>query len=207
MKLLLYSDYKLSPDQLDVLIELVGKDPQDITIASITNPVDVYEDTDWVKESVGSLEVKGSKAENVDLRQYQGKPDGLREKLASYDVIWISGGHTYYLRWLLRETGADQIIIDLVRDGKVYAGWSAGACVAGTSIHHFEFSDDPKDTPAMIYEGLGLIDGVILPHMNTDDFVAGMTEANKKFIQEGYTTYPLDDGQAVVVNGDELKVI
>lgn len=207
MKLLLYSDYKLAPDQLDILIGLVGKPPQDITIAAITNSVDVYDDNDWVKDSVGSLEIKGSQAEVVDLRQYRGNPAGLREKLASKDVIWISGGHTYYLRWLLRETGADDIIVDLVRAGKVYAGWSAGACVAGVNIQHFEFSDDPKDAPEMIYEGLGLIDGVIIPHMNSSDFVAGMTEANEKFTKEGYTTYPLNDGQAVLVNGGQPKVI
>jgi dipeptidase E len=207
MKLLLYSDYKMSPDQLDVLIEMVGKDPQDITIAAITNSVDVYDDTEWVKESVGSLETKGSQAEVVDLRQYRGNPAGLREKLASKDVIWLCGGHTYYLRWLLRDTGADAIITDLVRSGKVYSGWSAGACVAGVNIHYFEFSDDPKDAPEMIYDGLGLLDGIVLPHMNSDDFVEGMTEANNKFIQEGYTTYPLNDGQAVVVNDGEPKVI
>jgi dipeptidase E len=207
MKLLLYSDYKLSAEQLDVLIDLVGKPPQDITIAAITNSVDVYDDTDWVKESVSSLEGKGSQAEKIDLRQYRGNSNGLRDKLASKDVIWISGGHTYYLRWLLRETGADEIITDLVRGGKVYSGWSAGACVAGVNIQYFEFSDDPKDAPEMIYEGLGLINAVILPHMNSDDFIAGMTEANEKFNAEGYTTYPLNDGQAVVVNDGAPKVI
>jgi len=67
----------------------------------------------------------------VDLRNWRNKREALREKLASKDVIWLGGGNTYYLRWILKETGADDIIINLVQQGKVYAGWSAGAMVAG----------------------------------------------------------------------------
>lgn len=207
MKLLLYSSYKLAPDHLDALMDLTGKAPQDITFAVISNAVDVYEQSDWVQESVAALTVRGSQVQPVDLRKWKGNPHGLRDILAASDVIWVCGGHTYYLRWLMRETGADDVITELVRAGKVYAGWSAGACIAGPTLKYLEPFDDPKDAPEMIYEGLGLTDAVILPHVDMDDFAEGMERANQKLQREGYHTVPLREDQALLVDGDTQTLI
>src|SRR5690606_6659047 len=113
----------------------------------------------------------------------------------------------YYLRWLMRETGADEIITGLVRHGKVYAGWSAGACIAGPTLKYLERFDDPKDAPEMTYNGLGLTDAVILPHVDMDDFAEGMQQANQQLQQEGYHTVPLREDQALLVDGDTQTLI
>lgn len=99
MKMLLYSSYLISAEHNAALGGLVGKDPRDITIAAIANATDVVPDAEWwVTESRDALTRDGAQMEVVDLREWRGDRDGLRAKLASKDVIWLCGGHTYYLR-------------------------------------------------------------------------------------------------------------
>ncbi len=51
--------------------------------------------------------------------------------LKRFDALLITGGNPYYLRSLMKITGADEIITDLMQRGAVYAGASAAAVVAG----------------------------------------------------------------------------
>src|SRR5262245_40562172 len=208
MKLFLYSSYLISSEHCQVLCQLTGKAPDEITFAAIDNAADVFPDSEtWVGESRDALKSQGSQVEVVDLRSWRDKRVGLHEKLASKDVIWLCGGHGYYLRWLLRESGADNIIKTLVRQGKVYAGWSAGAVMAGPSLQYFDIFDDPKDAPEMIWDGLGLTDIVVIPHMDLKEFEEGMKKINEQFKQDGFATAPLREDQALLINGTEQRVI
>jgi len=47
----------------------------------------------------------------------------------------------------LKSTGADQLLADAVRNGKLYAGSSAGAIIAGPSIEPATVMDDPSTAP------------------------------------------------------------
>ena len=123
-------------------------------------------------------------------------------------MVWVCGGHTYYLRWILSASGADKTLIDFVGKGKVYAGWSAGAIVAGPTTKHFDLmGDNPTDAPQSIFEGLHLTDKVIVPHIDNPDFDKGAAQAGKKLTEDGYQTIPLQDDQVVVIDGDQLKII
>ncbi|HEX8681290.1 MAG TPA: Type 1 glutamine amidotransferase-like domain-containing protein, partial [Ardenticatenaceae bacterium] len=114
MKLFLYSSYLLSSEHSTALANLIGKESSEISFAAITNATDVFADSqEWIDESIDSLRCLGSQVEVVDLRNWRDNRMGLREKLTSKDVIWLCGGHTYYLRWILKETGADEMIKEL----------------------------------------------------------------------------------------------
>jgi dipeptidase E len=208
VKLFLYSSFQISPENSAALNRLVGKDPKEITIAAIENATDIIDDAkDWVADSRNSLITHGGQVEVVDLRNWQKNPAGLREKLASKDVIWLCGGHTFYLRWMLKKTGADSIIKELVQQGKVYAGWSAGAVVAGPTLRLFDRFDDPKDAPEAVWDGLGLTNIVTVIHMDNPAFADEMKKINQELLQAGFTTAPLNEAQALMIDGDEQKVI
>jgi dipeptidase E len=137
-KLFLYS-LALSENQAAALTRLVGKDPAQITFALIENAADVIPNSkDWLGGFREMLRSKGYQLEILDLRKWKYKKTELYQKLASKDVIWLGGGNTFYLRWILKDTGADNIIQDLVEKGKIYAGWSAGAVVAGPTLQHLK---------------------------------------------------------------------
>ncbi len=208
MKLFLYS-LQLSKQQCLALNELTGKPAGDTTVAIIENAADVIPDSeDWVRGVRGGIENFGYQAEPVDLKSYRGKSLQLKEKLSSKDVLWLGGGHTYYLRWILKETGADDIIADLVHQGKVLAGWSAGAIAAGPTTKHFDrMGDDPAGAPGLVETGLRLTDMVVVPHIDNLDFAKGAQKAKQLLMADGYQVQPLSDTQVLVINGSTHKII
>jgi dipeptidase E len=208
MKLFLYSSYLLSPEHRDALHRLVGKPPEDIRFAAIENAVDAQDGaTEWVQDSRNALAGNPAQIEVIDLRQWRGDRPGLRAKLAGKDVIWLCGGNTFYLRWILKETGADEIIRELVGSGVVYAGWSAGAVVAGPTLRCFEAVEDLAVVPEAVFDGLDLTDIVVVPHMDLEEFAAGMQRIEQQLRQEGFRTAPLVEAQALVVQPGEHQII
>ena len=81
---------------------------------------------------------------------------GLGELLGQFDAFLLAGGNPYYLRSLMRITGADELITERVRDGAIYAGASAAAVVAGPTLRHFDELDSPDKAEEVIWIGLGL---------------------------------------------------
>jgi dipeptidase E len=207
-KLFLYS-MNVSFRQCERLTKLVGKEPNDITIGIIENATDIIEgDTGWQGSFREMLSINGYRLEQIDLRLWYDDPKELEKKLSEKDVIWLGGGHTYYLRWILKRSGADAIISKLVNKGAVYAGWSAGAIMAGpTTLFFNEMGDDPADAPGMIAEGLSLTDWVVVPHRDHEDFKKRAAKTNELLQKAGFTTVLMGDQEALVINGDQYTVI
>jgi dipeptidase E len=207
-KLFLYS-LTVSSEQHAALAVLAGREQRDIKVALIENAADIIPNSEgWVQGIRKSLREQGYQVEPVDVRNWQHRREELRSRLMSSDVIWVDGGHTYYLRWMLRESGADEIIRECVRQGKVYAGWSAGAIVAGPTTQYFDaMGDDPAEVPDVILEGLGLTRFVVVPHIDNTDFMEGAMEANFQLTKAGFKTVPLGDTQVLVIDGDECRIV
>lgn len=207
-KLFLYS-MNVNPQQCERLTKLVGKPAADISMAVIENATDVIEgDTSWQAEFRNMLSVNGYQLEQIDLRQWLDHKKELEKKLAAKDIIWLGGGHTYYLRWILKRSGADKIICKLVSKGTVYAGWSAGAVVAGPTTRFFnEMGDDPAQAPEKIDEGLLLTDMVVVPHRDHADFKIGAAKANMLLNKAGYSPVLLGDSEVLVVDGNQYSII
>lgn len=63
--------------------------------------------------------------------------------LEHYDLVWLRGGNVFMLRYALRRSRADALLVDaLKRDALVYAGYSAGPCVLAPSLRGLEAVDD-----------------------------------------------------------------
>src|ERR1700743_678436 len=82
--------------------------------------------TDLAAESE-RLQSIGLLPEEVDLRDYFGKSDELKQRLSNYGLVWVRGGNVFVLRRAFRQSGADIVIPDLLKnDAIVYGGYSAG---------------------------------------------------------------------------------
>lgn len=206
--MLLYS-MRLSGEHAAELEQLIGKQPEQSRIILIENAADVVPNSQaWLGEFRLPLQQHGFQLMPVDLRAWAGKRSELHDLLASADCIWLGGGNTFYLRWLLQHTGADHSIQQLVRSGTVYAGWSAGAVVAGPVVRHFEhMGDNPADAPVVVDKGLGLLTEVVVPHIDHPHFAKGAAVVERALHRDGIATIPLGDTQALVVlNGDQRIV-
>lgn len=207
-KLFLYSMHTPQTNfkQLD---KLTGKNPKETTMSVITNAADVVVGSEqWVPDMVKILADRGYQIQTVDLSKFSNDPKKLSNIFSKSDVIWVCGGHTYYLRWILKKSGADQAILKQVENGKVFSGWSAGAIMAGPTTKHFEqIGDNPKDAPELILEGLHLTESVIVPHFDNPDFQDGANKTNQSLLNEGFKTVPLNDNQVIIAEDDKISII
>jgi len=121
--------------------------------------------------------------EYIDLTQYANKKEELRAKLSAFSAIWVCGGNTFYLNYWMHKSGFDHIITDLLANGIVYGGESAGAVVAGKTLHGIELLDDPNEAQEVIWEGLGLVDFSILPHWQREKYSDRLEQSHEEMQQ------------------------
>ncbi len=90
------------------------------------------------------------------------------KRLPEADVIWVRRGNVFVLRRALADSGADAIVVDLLeRDAIVYAGYSAGVCVLASDLRGPERVDDVTAVHDPTYDGLGVLDRPVVPHVDS----------------------------------------
>lgn len=198
MKLYL-SSYRIpTPDEL---FALLGKSPIGSRVAIIPNAKDdVLPNERAVKldEVIYDLAKFGFVTETIDLRDYE-DGESVKDSLRGFDMVWVAGGNTFILRAEMRRSGFDQIISQLLADGLLYCGESAGAIVAGTSLKGVEMGDEPELADDIIWEGLGLVDKIIVPHADSTDYLEYINHMKKLYEGDDRVIY-LNDDQALVIN-------
>jgi dipeptidase E len=173
MKLYL-SSYRLGDDP-QKLVAMVGKNKK---AALIANATDYYQDKEIseekIKEGIANLEELGFESEEIDLRDYFGKPRELAKKMSEFGLVFVRGGNTFVLRRAFAESGFDKWLRSQKNNKElVYAGYSAGVCVLSPSLRGLEIVDDPNIVPKgykteVIWNGMGLIDFAFAPHYMSD---------------------------------------
>jgi dipeptidase E len=151
------------------------------------------------------LRGSGLEAEDLDLRSFFGTHDALKRTLSETRLIWAVGGNSFILRRAFRQSGLDEIIIERVAAGTlIYGGWSAGAVVAGSSLRGIHVMDDPPRAPEgydpeIIWDGLGLVDFVVVPHfrsLHPETF--GASAAVSWLKNAGLPFHAIRDGEVIV---------
>lgn len=207
MKLFLSSEGVPRPDLLRELME-VGNER--VRVALINNAQDPYPE-EKSRQRAGALSELfnslGFEPVNIDLREYERMPEELADMLRTCKLIWCSGGNSFWLRYVMKTSGFDKIIRELLSEGIVYGGWSAGVVLAGPSLHPIELMDEPNKAPEIIYEGLGLVDYFIWPHWDTEKYVHLQAEATERMKELPYECKILRDGEVVIVKGDMSELI
>lgn len=207
MRLYLTS-YRLG-DHPSHLARLVG---DRTLVAVIANAGDAYGDTQreaYVQREIDDLASIGLHGEELDLRAWFGRGDELTRHLEQFGAVWVKGGNTFVLRRAFRQSGFDEHITNLLkRDAIVYAGYSAGACVATPTLRGIEQMDEPDATAdgystGTIWDGLGLVPFQIIPHHCSDHPESAAADT---CVEQLITTHEpfiaLRDGEALVVDGD-----
>lgn len=199
MKLYLSSYRVPTPDEL---FALLPKPPMQCRVAIIPNAKDYklpQERAKKLDELIYDLAKYGFATSIVDLREYD-DPATLKEALQPFELIWVAGGNSFILRSEMRLSGFEAIIRELLEGGTVYAGESAGAIVAGTSLEEAAVADEPDIADEYITEGLCLIDKVIAPHADSPDFVEYINHVKKRYGDDPRVVYLRDDQALAVAN-------
>ena len=207
MKLFLSSEGIPSELRKDFL-SLVGKPANEITLTFIENAADPYlpESNVYLDVTKKTFADIGLAVEKTDLRKFS-DADKIYKHLSKFDVIWCSGGNTWYLRYLIRKSGFETAIGRLIEKGKIYCGDSAGAIIATPTLKYAELIDEQDKAPEVIYDGLKLVDFAIVPHWGNEKIVELLEKMRDSLVSDGYDTKTISDDQAIVVADGKVKVI
>ncbi len=200
MKLFLSSSASYT---LDLILPLLPKNPTELKVAFITTAADPYPEKSWMYADRDKLVAMGFTVADYDLKGK--KVDILRKDLSAYQIIFVSGGNTFYLLNEVRKSGFDIVIKELVEKDIIYIGSSAGSCLVCPTIEHLLTFDDAKIVPELTdYTGLGFVNQLILPHYGLAKYADRQASVLEKY---GNKILPLRDDQAAIVNGSELEVV
>jgi dipeptidase E len=211
---LFLSSFRMS-DRFDRLLQMAGPGAR---CAVISNAVDFIPPDarraylQRIFDPVAHFRDHGVEAYDLDLRDYFWNPAGLEAALADVQLVWAVGGNSFLLRRAMRQSGFDQILARrLCEDSLVYGGWSAGAVVAGSTLRGIELMDEPQVVmpgydPAPVWEGLGLVDYVIVPHFASDHPEADAAARTATHLAaQGARHRTLRDGEAIIVDGETVE--
>ncbi|MEV4537659.1 Type 1 glutamine amidotransferase-like domain-containing protein [Asanoa sp. NPDC049518] len=135
---------------------------------------------------------------------------GTVKSLSAYDIVWARGGNVFMLRRVLADSGADGVLLDLLRDDAlVYGGYSAGACVLADDLTGLAAVDDPGVVPDPIMTGLGLLDRPFVPHVRSPGHpeTAACDAVSATYAAAGQPHWALHDGDVLLVDGDRTVVL
>lgn len=205
MKLYL-SSYRLGDRALE-LAQMVGSGKR---IGVVRNALDFSSDVDRLEQGRArefeDLQRIGLIPENVDLKEYFGAPERLESRIASFDALWVVGGNAFVLRRAMRQSGLDAVLARRSDDPAfVYAGYSAGSCVMGSTLRGIDLVDDPTIVPsgysdAPVWDGLSFVPFAIAPHYRSPHPESGLIEnVIDYFIAHQIPFIALRDGEAYVV--------
>ncbi|MFS8131257.1 MAG: Type 1 glutamine amidotransferase-like domain-containing protein, partial [Candidatus Dojkabacteria bacterium] len=206
MKLFL-SSYQLG-NHPEELAKLFGSNKK---IAVICNARDYdFDEADYKKkqeEQVSNLKNIGLDPEILDLRNYFGKEEELRNILNKLGGIWVRGGNTFVLRIAYKLSGLDTIILDYsrTRSDFVYGGFSAGVCVLQKNLKGIDFIDNPnlvKSTyknERILWNGLGIIEYVFVPHFQSDHLESKNANLEVEYYKKNNIPYKtIRDGEVII---------
>lgn len=211
MKLYL-SSYGLGnhPEKLQAL---VGENKSVGVVLNAQDLVDTQKRQDRLDMAISDMAGLGFEPQELDLRQYFGREDVLEKQLAKFGLLWVRGGNVFVLQRAMRMSGFNQKIHQFVNSERlVYAGFSAGSCAAGPTLHGIELCDDKNAVPDgyindIVWDGLNLIPYSIAPHYRSDHPESADIEKVVNYFEEHGIAYKtLRDGQAIVISGQSEEI-
>ncbi|EFS04393.1 peptidase E, putative [Listeria seeligeri FSL S4-171] len=180
--------------------DLAGKTVTFIPTASLVEDVVFY-----VKAGKKALENLGLIIDELDVST--ASFEVIAKKIAQNDVIYVTGGNTFFLLQELKRTGADKLIAEAVEAGKLYVGESAGAVITGANIRFIEAMDSINKAPDLTnYDALNLVDFCTVPHFNSVPFkkiAQKIVTANEETLK----LVPISNKEAILIQNNEVTVI
>ena len=173
--------------KINEVVKFQGKDIVFIDTAAKFEEVNFY-----VDEAVKILENFGAKLIRLDIScaknsaalvSIQDEPsceDKILSTISQCDIIYVSGGNTFYLLNELRKSRIWQAIKNAVKAGKIYIGESAGAVVAAPDTRYATLMDE-NSTNMSDFAGLNLVDFCVVPHFGCEPFTQATHEIMEKF--------------------------
>lgn len=118
------------------------------------------------------------------------------------DLIYVGGGNTFKTMDKLRKCNFLEVISNYIKNGVTYIGGSCGAHIVTKNIKHVE-EFDQNDIELKEYNGLGFLDGIIIPHYDST-----REKKYQKIAKESkYKIYTLTNDDSIVIVDNKINII
>ncbi|MBQ2695431.1 Type 1 glutamine amidotransferase-like domain-containing protein [Candidatus Saccharibacteria bacterium] len=195
MKLYLASYAKVTINKIIKNEKNVFTGKKAVFIPTAGNP---YKDKSFVEEDKKALEQQGMEVIDIDIK------NALNEAT----IVLVAGGDTFYLMDNMLKSNTGELIKNFIKNGGVYIGSSAGSIICCSTIEGAEEFDDPSLAPNLPnYNGLGVFPDVIIPHAHKEKYFERIKRATSKLNKEGFSVYPLTDGEVLFYDGTNIEIL
>ena len=200
MRLLLTSNGLANQKIADVFLGLLDKPTSELKVIFVPTAARTEHELKYVRNSKQELLDLGILDGNI--REINLDNTFSFKGLGDCDLIYVCGGNTFYLLKKVRETGFDKIIVDFVKNDRLYFGVSAGSILACPDIG-IAAPFDLNDSGVTDFSGLNLIDVIVSPHYsNKDKLIIEKFKSKSKF-----PVVPLTDSQALLIIDGKKEII
>ncbi|MFH1029634.1 MAG: Type 1 glutamine amidotransferase-like domain-containing protein [bacterium] len=191
MKLILASDLTFL---LKYGYNLTGIPKEQMKIGYVTTASKVARTQSFFDNVKNTIRKNGYLFEEIDI---EAKTENqLKNFFRDKNIIHIEGGNTFYLLKAIRETGFDEVLKDLIHEGKIFIGTSAGAYIMCPTIEVSDWDKTGKDRFGITdFTALGYVPFVLKAHY--EDEIKAIIKEKKKTLK--YPLRILRDGQGIVV--------
>jgi len=121
-------------------------------------------------------------------------------RLKDADMIWLAGGQPGYLMYWLRRFKIDKALLEILNNGTVLVGSSAGSMVMAKDLKVCDCYIDEEEAGASVIPGLGLVDFDFYPHFRDEQ----LDEIKAQY--KGEKMYLVKDGEDIVVENNKVTV-
>lgn len=202
--MLLYMSSQKFGNDTKILKEWIEKN--DNKIAIIPNALDAKGEEKIqknLKEDIELLEEIGFNVTIINLKNYFGNYNKLKEELLNYNACCVMGGNVFVLRKAMELSGLDIFLKEkMSNDNYLYIGYSAGNCVLSESLDYLDIIDEPisfYDGSNINYEGLGFIDYIVIPHYKSNYHKSHLIdEVVNKCENENIKYKAISDGEVLI---------
>lgn len=174
----------------------------DCRIAYIITASKKVDDTSYIERHRQKMNELNFSYTEIDIA---GKnEDELKKALDGHDIVMVEGGNTFYLLKAVRESGFANVIKELIDNGVVYVGSSAGSYITCPSIVMATWSNRGFDRCGITeYSAMNLVPFLIKAHYTTD-----MLETLKEKVNDlQYPMRVINDDQAILVQNGEVQLL
>ncbi len=180
-----------------------GKPLKEMKMAYIITASKKVDDLTYIENHKREMNRQGFDYEEIDIA---GKTkEELKDILKDKESIYVEGGNIFYLLKCVRESGFEEVVKELIEQGVVYIGSSAGSYIACPTIevagkasrHNFD------KCGIVDYTAMNLVPFLIKAHYNPER----KEELKESLKGVKYPVKLLTDDQAVLVKDDEVSLL
>ena len=186
----------------DEITKFIPKPYSDIRVAYIITASKKEDNTSYLDAETELLNSLGCTVEPMTFEDCN--KEQSHNLLKDKNLIYVQGGNTFYLLKVLKESGADNIIVDMVKNGTPYIGVSAGSYIACPTIEMASWKHQDRNTCGL--KDLTALN--LVPFLMSVHYVGDYKDILKREIAKTkYDVKILNDEQALLITDNNVELV